>query len=128
MSRALSDLHPSFRPLAVELLARCVEAGIMVLIVDTLRTPAEHADNLARGVSWTTHSKHLDGLAIDICPFSVYDLHGQDKLQWDETDPIWIRIGVIGEAIGLRWGGRWLKTPDVGHFECMMTATPGVDV
>jgi hypothetical protein len=30
------------RAKAVELLARLVEAGIMVLIVDTLRTEAEH--------------------------------------------------------------------------------------
>ena len=58
MSRSLDTLSPRFRPLAVELLARCVEAGICVMIVDTLRTPEEHAANLAKGVSWTTHSKH----------------------------------------------------------------------
>ena len=99
------------------LLARLVEAGIHVLIVDTLRTPAEHADNLARGVSWTKHSLHLVGLAIDICPYEVYtSAVGGDKLQWDETDEIWQRIGVIGESLGLRWGGRW-KQRDLGHFE-----------
>ena len=37
MSRALDDLDARFRPLAVELLARCAEAGVPVLIVDTLR-------------------------------------------------------------------------------------------
>jgi hypothetical protein len=116
MSRALDDLSPRFRPLAVELLARLTEAKIPVLIIDTLRTPAEHAANLARGVSWTTRSKHLDGDAIDICPYSQYDAHGPDKLLWTASDPIWQRIGVIGEALGLRWGGRW-SIPDLGHFE-----------
>lgn len=116
MSRRLDDLSPRFKPLAIELLARCVEAGIPVLVIDTLRTPAEHAANLARGVSWTTRSKHLDGDAIDICPFDVYQLHGPDKLQWNGADPVWSRLGAIGEQLGLRWGGRW-RVRDLGHFE-----------
>ncbi len=116
MSRALDDLHPRFRPLAVELLARLTEAGIAVCIVDTLRTPAEHAANLAKGVSWTTHSKHLDGLAIDIAPYETFLAAGARKLLWDAHDPIWSRIGAIGEALGLTWGGRW-KQRDLGHFE-----------
>ena len=68
MSRKLDDLSPRMLPLAERLLARCVEQGIAVAIVDTLRTEAEHQANLARGVSWTKHSKHLDGDAIDVCP------------------------------------------------------------
>lgn len=116
MSRRLDDLSPRFRPLAVELLARCVEAGIAVMIVDTLRTPAEQAENIAKGVSWTTNSRHLTGNAIDIAPFSQWQLHGPDKVQWDGNDPVWMQIGLLGEALGLRWGGRW-KQADWGHFE-----------
>lgn len=122
MSRALDDLSPRFKPLAMVLLARAVEAGIPVVIVDTLRTPAEHQANLAKGVSWTTHSKHLDGDAIDICPFATYDAHGPDKLLWDGRDPVWQRLGLLGEALGLRWGGRW-STPDLGHFEYVEPTT-----
>lgn len=119
MSRALSDLSVRFRPLAVELLARLTEAGIPVMIIDTLRTPEEHAANLANGTSWTIRSKHLDGDAIDICPFAIYDLAGPDKLQWDAGHPVWKKIGAIGEALGLRWGGRFKPPakPDLGHFE-----------
>jgi peptidoglycan L-alanyl-D-glutamate endopeptidase CwlK len=97
-------------------LARCTEAGIPVLIVDTLRTPAEQAENIRKGVSWTTNSKHLTGDAIDIVPFDVYNLHGADKLQWVTSDPVWEKLGALGEALGLRWGGRW-KVKDMGHFE-----------
>jgi peptidoglycan L-alanyl-D-glutamate endopeptidase CwlK len=116
MSRALDDLSPRMRPLAIELLARCIEAGIMVMIVDTLRTPAEQAENLRKGVSWTLKSRHLTGNAIDIAPYETYALHGPDKLQWDNDDAVWQRIGDIGESLGLTWGGRW-KQHDMGHFE-----------
>jgi len=127
MSRALADLSPRFRPLAVQLLAKTVEAGIPVLIVDTLRTPAEHAVNLARGVSWIKHSKHIDGDAIDICPYAIWEAHGNKKLNWDPTDPVWKRLGLLGEAIrGVGWGGRW-RIPDLGHFE-YVAAPPEVRV
>ncbi len=116
MSRALNDLDPKFRPAVFEFLARLTEAGIPVMVVDTLRTPQEHAENLAKGVSWITHSKHLDGLAVDICPYSIYQLKGPDKLEWDSSDPVWERIAKIGESLGLISGHRW-KQRDSGHFE-----------
>lgn len=116
MSRSLNDLDPVFKPKAMELIARCVEAGIMVFIVDTLRTDAEQAANLAKGVSWVQHSKHQDGLAIDLCPYAIYREMGEDKLDWDANDPNWLRMGLIGESLWLRWGGRW-KQKDLGHFE-----------
>lgn len=116
MSRALNDLSDRFRPLAFELLARCVERGIAVMIVDTLRTRQEQEAYIARGVSWTLNSRHLTGDAIDICPYSQWQLHGDDKLQWDGRDPVWTTLGQIGEAVGMRWGGRW-KQRDLGHFE-----------
>lgn len=116
MSRRLDDLSSDFKPLAFEFLARLVEAGIPVMVVDTLRTPEEQAENIRKGVSWTPNSRHLTGDAIDICPYAVYELHGADKLQWDAGDPVWTRVGKIGESVGLIWGGRW-KVRDLGHFE-----------
>ena len=123
MSRAFDDLDPRFKPLAMELVARLCEAGIPVLIVDTLRTPAEHAVNLAKGVSWTKHSKHLDGLAIDVVPYEVYTVQPKgDKLLWDTTHPIWKQIGKIGQGLGLHWGGIW-AVKDMGHFEYVPPVT-----
>lgn len=122
MSRALDDLDPAFKPLAMQLLARCVEAGIAVAIVNTRRTAEEQAANLARGVSWVTHSKHQDGLAIDIAPYEIYAENGTDKLNWDAESPVWDKLGRIGEQVGLRWGGRWI-VKDLGHFE-MIPAGP----
>lgn len=116
MSRKLDDLEPRFRAKAVELIARAAEAGIPLMIVDTLRTPQEQAENIAKGVSWTTHSKHLTGRAIDVCPYERFLIDGPDKLAWDASDAVWDTLGGIGERLGLRWGGRW-KQRDLGHFE-----------
>lgn len=120
MSRLLRDLDPRFLPLAEKLIARCCEAGVPVFIVDTLRTKQEHEANLANGTSWTKHSKHLDGLAIDICPYETYQTHGRKKLLWDAGAPEWDVLGSIGIGLGLTWGGSW-KQKDMGHFEMGIT-------
>lgn len=95
------------------------------MIIGTGRTKAEQADYIARGVSWTTHSKHLTGDAIDICPYDVYLATGPDKLEWDNGSPLWVTLGRIGEGLGLRWGGRWAQR-DMGHFE-LVSHGPGID-
>lgn len=126
MNRTLDVLAARFKPLAMELLARCIEMGLMVMIVNTLRTDAEQAVAVASGHSQVAHSKHQDGLAIDICPYDIYQLHGSDKLRWDASDPAWKVIGAIGEKLGLRWGGRFHPLDhdglgwDPGHFEMVI--------
>ncbi len=99
-------------------LAKLMEARIPVMIVTTRRTLEEQAEKVKQGLSWTMNSRHLTGDAIDVAPYEVYDLHGADKANWDESDPIWQRIGNIGMALGLKWGvvtnG---KRKDLGHFE-----------
>lgn len=118
MSRSLNDLEPIFRARCFELLARLAEARVPVVIVNTRRTAEEQALNIKRGVSWVTHSKHEDGLAIDVCLYDTYDVHGDYKLDWNTNDPAWETIGRIGEDLGLVWGGRW-KQKDMGHFEAL---------
>lgn len=125
MSRALNDLSAAMKPLAIELLARCCEQGIPVMIVDTLRTPQEHAINLAKGVSWTIRSKHLTGDAIDICLYDEYKANGPDKLLWNADHPHWMKVVAIGESLGLVAGARW-KQRDMGHFELPSTVRANV--
>lgn len=116
MSTKLHDLAPRFRPFAIALLANFVEARIPVVIVCTLRTAEEQKQAIDSGHSWVRHSRHQDGMAIDVCPLETYNLHGANKLQWDASDSIWEKMGLIGESLGLRWGGRW-QQKDMGHFE-----------
>lgn len=122
MSRLLSDLAPAFRPKAYELLARFVEAKVPVLIVCTGRTQAEQDAALAAGTSKVKRSKHQDGLAIDVVPYAVYEAadRSNDKLLWDTRSPLWTRLGLIGEQLGLTWGGRWKSPHDPGHFELIV--------
>jgi hypothetical protein len=133
MSRALNDLSTDLRPLAFALLARLVERGVAVMIVDTLRTEAEHLANLQAGTSAAKFSRHLPRSmrrfcaaddpnrekadAMDVCPYEIYALHGPDKLKWEPTDAAWKVIGEEAEKLGLIWGGRWQKPHDPGHVE-----------
>lgn len=133
MSRALDDLSTDLQPLAFELLARLVERGLAVMVVDTLRTEAEHLENLRKGTSATKLSRHLPRRlrrlcdsddpnrekadAMDVCPFAVYDLNGPDKLQWDAGHPAWKVVGEEAEKLHLIWGGRWVQPVDPGHVE-----------
>lgn len=123
MSRNLDDLAPAFKPLAIELIARCAEAGIPVMIVDTLRTAEEQAEKVALKLSWTAHSRHQDGLAIDVVPYELYQAHGIKKLDWDVKDPVWQIIGKIGQGLGLKWGVVMNgQRKDLGHFELVPPA------
>ena len=142
MSRALDDLSTAFRPLACEVLARLVERQALVMIIDTLRTLAEHRANLANGTSRTARSKHLPRLmrgfaetdpdagksdAIDLAPWEIWQAHGPDKLSWDPTHPTFAIIGDIGESLGLRWGGRWADPHDPGHLELIVPPPLALD-
>ena len=122
------------RPRVFEVLARLTERGVPVMIVSTGRSIEEHQQNLANGTSWTALSRHLPRAlripnlpttdpnylksdAIDLAPYETWLAHGPDKVSWDAADPAWKILGELGESVGLKWGGRWVKTPDWGHLE-----------
>lgn len=116
LNTELNMLNPVFRTKVYELLARLTEAKILVRIINTFRTTEQQAELRKKGVSWVARSKHQDGLAIDLCPIKFFAPGQAMKLNWDGTDPVWEEIGLIGEKLGLIWGGRW-KQKDYGHLE-----------
>lgn len=119
MSRNLDDLDSRFRPLAEELLRECAKVGIHLLVVTTSRTLAEQTEAVKHGVSWTMKSKHLPqppegkSQAIDVVPHVLTTVKG-----WGPGDPLWARVGLIGQGLGLKWGV-WIGGlhKDLGHFE-----------
>lgn len=142
MSRRLDDLSDEMRPLAFELIARCVEAGVPVMIVFTGRTQDEQAALYAQGrtvpgkvVTWTLDSKHVmkpptfKSDAIDICPWDIFQSSGPDKLLWDTDSPVWDTIGEIGLSLGLKWGifSKGARI-DLGHFEYVRPGKTGTRV
>lgn len=138
MSRKLNDLEPQFYLLACQLIARCTEENIPVIIIFTGRTEQEQADLYAQGrtkpgkiVTWTLDSKHVmkapdfKSRAIDICPYEEFKYAGPDKLLWDAENEVWNKIGAVGEKLGLKWGIiRNGQRIDLGHFEWKQQSVP----
>lgn len=110
----LNSLHPYFRDKVIELIRRCNAKGITLSVVETYRTHAKQSEYKSMGRKYTRSgagkSKHQYGLAIDLVPIV------KGEPQWSNKY-LWRRIGVIGEQLGLRWGGRWKSLYDPGHFE-----------
>lgn len=115
----LDSLKPKVRRLAERLLIECKRRGMAVVITQTLRT-AEEQDRLyasgrtapgrivtrARG----GYSLHNYGVAFDVCPVK------DGKADWTDL-AAFDRIGAIGSALGLEWGGGWKKFKDRPHFQ-----------
>lgn len=110
----LHALHPFFRDKIQTLMAECRKQGIELAIVETYRTHAKQNEYKGMGRGYTSSgagkSRHQYGLAVDVVP--IVD----SAAVWDNT-ALWKKIGVTGEKLGLRWGGRWKKPYDPGHFE-----------
>ena len=96
-------------------LRKVEEAGLHIMITETWRSKERQEWLYAQGrtrpgavVTWTLQSKHRDGLAIDI----AFVKDGKVTYEGD-----WQNLGVLGEAVGLNWGGRFPQIPDKPHFE-----------
>lgn len=107
-------LHPYFRDKVIELIRICKTKGIELAFVETYRTHAKQNEYKGMGKKYTRSgggkSKHQYGLAVDVVPI----VNGE--AQWHDR-ALWLKVGVVGEKLGLRWGGRWRRPFDPGHFE-----------
>jgi hypothetical protein len=110
----LNSLHPFFRDKIMALITKCKAKGIELAIVETYRTHAKQREYKTMGKKYTAsragQSKHQYGLAVDVVPIV------NSVAVWDNAN-LWRKIGVAGEKLGLRWGGRWRDPYDPGHFE-----------
>lgn len=110
----LQSLHPYFRDKVIELIRICRSKGIELAIVESYRTHTKQREYKSMGRKYTRSaaglSKHQYGLAVDIVPMI------DSVAQWNNI-VLWRKVGVIGERLGLRWGGRWRHPFDPGHFE-----------
>jgi peptidoglycan L-alanyl-D-glutamate endopeptidase CwlK len=111
-----------------EFLAEC-EAKMFppIRVTHTLRTFTEQADLYAKGrkqtdAGWVVvdkgaivtrakpgESAHNYGAAFDICFVG--------KTPYPDDDALWEAVGMVGEGVGLVWGGRWKRLVDKPHFE-----------
>lgn len=93
------------------------EADIDLVLIETLRDMARQVHYINIGVSWTMNSMHLPqppngkALAFDVAPEIYLDMKG-----WNPSGEHWDTVGAMGKALGLDWGGDYVKTPDRPHF------------
>lgn len=111
----LAELEPRTRSMVTALLREARAAGLDVEIVPRTgarRTPELQASLEASGASQLKDGPHLYGAAAD--------LKFRGPAGFSSTGPLaerWQKLGRIGEACGLKWGGRWKTLVDLGHFE-----------
>jgi hypothetical protein len=114
MIAELESLHPFFRDKIYQLIKNCSNKGITLEVVEAYRTHAKQMEYFSMGKKFTNSlggkSKHQYGLAVDLVPIV------KGKPVWDNKT-LWLKIGIEGEKLGLRWGGRWKKPYDPCHFE-----------
>lgn len=108
-ARHLANLTPATAAAAVTLINACREAGWPIYISSSIRTVDEQQRLVKAGLSANPRSKHLTGEAFDI------DCLGLSRNRIPAE--FWGAVGPFGESLGLRWGGRWKKPYDPGHFE-----------
>ena len=115
ISRLRSDVAANCRAF----IQRCADAGLPVLVVETVRDLEYQASLYAQGrtkpgkivTNQRTPSFHWDkvGLAFDICK----NVKGHE---YDDAD-FFRRCGAIGKEMGFSWGGDWTSLPDRPHFQ-----------
>lgn len=110
--RDFHRLHPAFRNKIIQLVIDAKKHDIDIVVSETYRTPERQNKYLKRGLTKLKggKSKHQFGLAIDIIPVvnGVSQHNNHDVLK---------KVGVLGEKLGLRWGGRWKRLYNPVHFE-----------
>lgn len=114
-------MHPDLVPLCEKFFALCVGANIKAQLNHPVwRSPEAQQALYDKGLSNAPagkgkHEFELYGLpASKAFDFSLFTPAG--KYITDGTDPLYAKAGVLGESIGLHWGGRW-HHPDWDHFE-----------
>lgn len=106
----IRTLEPRTAEAAFWLVWAARSVGYPVVITSARRSRAEQRSLVARGLSQTLDSKHLQGKAFDI------DWLGTSRDQIPRW--FWQLIGPWAETnLGLKWGGRWRRLWDPGHFE-----------
>lgn len=118
-SRSLDDLDPRVARMARRLIADAGKAGIDLIVTSTYRDAeaqdALYAQGRTRPGKVVTQvrgggSMHNYRLAFDVVPVR------SGKAVWSD-DALWRKVGALGQAVGLDWGGAWRRFRDRPHFQ-----------
>jgi peptidoglycan L-alanyl-D-glutamate endopeptidase CwlK len=119
-SRSLDELVPPAKERVERFIALCDENGIDLLVTSTYRDHESQNALYAQGRTKVGkvvtnaqggQSYHNWRCAVDVVPL----ING--KPNWDSSDPVWTKIGELGEQAGLEWAGRWRTFKELAHFQ-----------
>jgi peptidoglycan L-alanyl-D-glutamate endopeptidase CwlK len=105
--------------MCTEFVKRCAKQGIVILITSTYRDNESQAALYAQGrtseghivtKAKPGHSFHNFKVAFDFVPI----VHGKADYQNIAT---FERCGIIAEACGLEWAGRWVSFKELAHCQ-----------
>lgn len=127
--RDLKQLHPELQKKIAQLIALCQQNGITIGISECVRTVAEqdalYAKGRTAGGSIVTNCKgtsyssmHQWGVAFDF--YLIMDVDGDGKTSDDafnDATGLFEKVGMLGQSIGLEWGGSWKFIKDKPHFQ-----------
>ena len=117
--RDINKLNPKAKLACEYLLKACKEAGLNIIVTETLRTTERqqylYAQGRTRPGSIVTNcdgvkvkSIHQYGNAFDVCQ----NIRGKEY-----EDAVIAKVGALGVKIGLEWGGSWKGFVDSPHFQ-----------
>lgn len=116
----IRTLRPEVQPLARKLIETATEQGINVRVISGTRSYQEQDALYAQGRTTggpkvtkarAGYSWHNFGIAFDVGIFS------DDGKKYLGESPNYAKVGKIGEALGLEWGGSWKSFVDEPHFQ-----------
>ena len=113
-SRDIADLRADVRANCIIFIDLCKEAGLPVLITETVRDDEYQRYLAANGYASKTATRPTfhsvkAGLAFDIC--KNVKGHEYDDLSFFD------KCGQIAKQVGFSWGGDWKSFPDKPHIQ-----------
>ena len=113
-SRDIADLRADVMANCVIFIDLCKEAGLQVLITETVRDDEYQRYLAANGYASKTATRPTfhsvkAGLAFDIC--KNVKGHEYDDLSFFD------KCGQIAKQVGFSWGGDWKSFPDKPHIQ-----------
>lgn len=111
--KALEGVHPDLVRVVLKARERCE-----FLVTEGLRTKERQRELVKLGRSRTANSRHLYGLAVDLC-----DMDGKYDIPDMEEIARAMKMAALELGIPIEWGGDWRKKPtdrigwDSPHFQ-----------
>jgi hypothetical protein len=122
VNRSVDALTYAARCAWLELNARCTEARVWIVLLETLRTPERLEWLIEHGKSWSHLSYHLpseeDGkaAAFDAAPIVSLSSSILRVINWDPDHRHWGIYVDIGVKLGLESGANWSQK-DWSHMQ-----------